>query len=194
MLQQPQSSYEVVVDEAAGEAAPLAMSGLGGDSSTVLQSAAPTGTGASLTCAGRTRPAARSRTSTVAVSSASCGSGCGADDRYRLRVYETTLSAPRFNNVNGQGTVVLLQNRSGPADPGRLLFWLPAGWLGHEEPFTVPGTGCDRHQHAGALSSSGSLTVTHDGPYGALVGKAVGWSPRPASASTRRSRPGRADV
>jgi ELWxxDGT repeat protein len=177
MLQQPQSSYEVVVDEAAGEAAPLAVVRLGGDGSTVLQSAAPTGTGASLSLRWQNTSSSAIPNEPIAVSSASCGSGCGADDRYRLRVYETTLSAPRFNNVNGQGTVVLLQNRSGQPITGRLLFWLPAGWLGHEEPFTVPARGAIAINTLALYPSSGTLTVTHDGPYGALVGKAVALEP-----------------
>jgi hypothetical protein len=39
-----------------------------------------------------------------------CAAACGTDDVYRLRVYETTLRAARFNNSGPQTTVVVLQN------------------------------------------------------------------------------------
>jgi hypothetical protein len=177
MLQQPQASYEVVVDEVAGEAVPLVVERVAGDGSTILQTAAPTGTGASVSLRWQNSTSTAVADEHIAVSSPSCGSGCAADDRYRLRVYETTLSAPRFNNVGGQGTVVLLQNRSGQAISGRLLFWHPQGWLGHAEPFGVPARGAIAINTLAIYPSSGTLTVTHDGPYGALVGKAVSLEP-----------------
>jgi ELWxxDGT repeat protein len=176
MLQQPQSSYEVVVDETSGDAVPLSVQRVAGDGSTV-QTASPTGTGASLSLRWQNTTSVAVTSEHLAVSSAACGSVCGADDRYRLRLYETTLSAPRFNNVNGQGTVVLLQNRSQQAISGRLLFWMPAGWLGHEEQFVVPARGALAINTLALYPGSGSLTVSHDGSYGALVGKAVALEP-----------------
>jgi ELWxxDGT repeat protein len=177
MLQQPQSSYEIVVDEASGETVPLTLQRIANDGSTVLQSAATTGTGSALGLRWQNTSSAAIPDQHLAVSSPTCGSACGADDRYRLRVYETTLSAPRFNNVNRQGTVVLLQNRSDEPISGRLLFWMPAGWLGHEQPFSVAARGTVAINTLAILGASGSLTVTHDGPYGALAGKAVALEP-----------------
>lgn len=177
LLQQPHSSYEVVVDETSGDAVPLTLQRVAEDGSTVLQTASATGTGASLSLRWQNTSSTAVTTEHLALSSAPCGTGCGADDRYRLRVYETTLSAPRFNNVNGQGTVVLLQNATGQPISGRLLFWRPQGWLGHDAPFTVPARGGIAINTLAIYPVSGTLTVTHDGPYGGLVGKAVALEP-----------------
>jgi ELWxxDGT repeat protein len=177
LLQQPQASYEVVIDEAAGEAAPLTLQRIANDGSTVLQTAGPTGTGSGLSLRWQNTTTTAVADQHLAVSSPSCGSSCGTDDRYRLRVYETTLSAPRFNNVNGQGTVVLLQNTTDAAISGRLLLWAPAGFLGHAQPFTIPARGTAAINTLAIYASSGALTVTHDGPYGGLVGKAVSLEP-----------------
>jgi ELWxxDGT repeat protein len=177
MLQQPHTSYEVVVDEAAGEATPLTLQRVELHGS-VVQTAAATGIGSSLSLRwAHTVSYAETAAQHLVVSSAPCASACGADDRYRLRVYETTLRGPRFNNLDGQGTVVLLQNLSSETISGQLLFWLAAGWLGDIEPFTVPARGAIAINTLPLARSSGSLTITHDGSYGALVGKAVALDP-----------------
>jgi ELWxxDGT repeat protein len=177
LLQQPQASYEVAVDEASGIGAPLTLVRLAPDGTTVLQSGSPVGTGSALSLRWENTGVSAITDQRLSVSSAACGSACGPDDRYRLRAYETTLSAPRFNNVNGQGTVVLLQNTTASAISGRLLFWVPGGSLGHAQPFTVPARGGVAINTLAIYPSSGTLTVTHDGPYGALVGKAVALEP-----------------
>jgi ELWxxDGT repeat protein len=177
LLQQPYASYEVVIDEAAGVAAPLTLVRMAPDGSTVLQNGAALGTGSALSLRWQNTSSTAIADQRLSVSSASCGSACGADDRYRLRAYETTLSAPRFNNVGGQGTVVVLQNRTDQAIAGRLLLWQPQGALGHAEPFSVPARGAIAINTLALYPSSGTLTVTHDGPYGALVGKAVSLEP-----------------
>jgi ELWxxDGT repeat protein len=175
LLQQPQASYEVVIDETSGDAAPLTLVRVAG--STVLQTAGAVGTGGAVSLRWENTSSSAVIDGHLAVSSASCGTGCGADDRYRLRAYETTLSAPRFNNVNGQGTVVVLQNTTSDPISGRLLLWQPSGFLGLVEPFTVPGRGTVAINTLALYPASGTVTVTHDGPYGALAGKAVALEP-----------------
>ena len=110
----------------------------------------------------------------VRVRSAGCTTDCGADDTYRIRLRETTGRVARFNQTGGQRTVMILQNTTGewietevhyrradgtfagaslvPVGPRRTMV-LPA-------PETAQGT-------------SGSILVLHDGPLGALAGKAV---------------------
>jgi ELWxxDGT repeat protein len=177
LLQQPQASYEVVIDEASGVAAPLTFVRVAGDGTTVLQSGAPVGTGSALSLRWQNTGSAAIADQHLSVSSVACGSTCGAADRYRLRAYETTLSGPRFNNGGGQGTVVLLQNPTDQAIAGRLLLWQPSGVLGFVQPFAVPAHGALAINALALYEGSGSLTLTHDGPYGGLVGKAVALEP-----------------
>ena len=78
--------------------------------STVLQSAVVTGTGASRQPA-LAEPARGPgpRRAPSASRAPACGSGCAADDTYRLRLYETTLSGPALQQLRQPG--------HGPADP-----------------------------------------------------------------------------
>jgi hypothetical protein len=177
LRQQPFASYEVVVDETSGAANPLTVERMAADGATVLQAAVPGGTGSSTGLRWINSTSTAVDDQPLRVRGTACGSTCGADDRYRLRVYETTLSAPRFNNGGGQGTVVLLQNASEAAVSGRLDLWTVSGALGHEQPFAIPAHGAIAINTLALYPGSGSLTVTHDGPYGGLVGKAVALEP-----------------
>jgi hypothetical protein len=179
--QSPLASYEVVLDEVSGDAVPgLLLERLASDNTTVLQSAAVTGTGGSSSLRWQNLLAAPVPGQHIRVRSAACGSSCAADDTYRLRLYETTLSGPRFNNSAGQGTVVQLQNATGSAVAGRVHFWAANGGLIASTPFTLSARGSIAMNTAamGVLAGrSGSLTVTHDGPYGGITGKAVALEP-----------------
>jgi hypothetical protein len=109
-----------------------------------------------------------------------CGAACGPDDTYRLRLYETTLAGARFNNSGGQASVVFLQNVTRQSVSARVYFWSGSGALLHTATATVPPQGVQVILTApiGALAGqSGSLTVTHDAPYGGLVGKAASVDP-----------------
>ena len=46
----------------------------------------------------------------VRVQNAECNAFCGPDDQYRLRMWETTATIPRFSNSGSQVTVLILQN------------------------------------------------------------------------------------
>jgi subtilisin-like proprotein convertase family protein len=174
LWEDPYSSYEVVVDAASGDVQPLALQLL--TSGTVTVNSVPVGSG----------PARSLRwmydTSTVPsqpavarVASGGCGLDCGADDTYRLRVYETTASISRFNNTGGQVSVLILQASDDPVQLSA-LFWSPAGTLLHREPRTLAArsTLVLPTQTIPALQgASGSVTVIHDARYGELVGKVV---------------------
>jgi len=183
LFQETYASYEVVLDEAsgdigAGQGAVLERIGL--DGTTVVQSAAPAGSGPARTLRWVntiTRPVTDER---IRVRSASCGSDCGSDDVYRLRAYETTATIPRFNNSASQVTVVILQNREAQPVAGTIAFWSAAGGLLLEQPFALAAHGSVAVNTAGLAAlagASGSITVAHDGPYGGLAGKAVALEP-----------------
>jgi uncharacterized repeat protein (TIGR01451 family) len=181
--QQPYASYEIVVDEAAGDVgagAGPALERIVADGQSILQTAAPVGTGSSRSLRFVNASSAAVTDEMVRVRSQECTSGCGPDDTYRLRSYETTYSVPRFNNSSSQVTVLMLQNASPAPIGGRLYFWSPAGALLHEQPFAVPVHGLYTliTSTVSALSGqSGSATIVHDAPYGLLAGKAVALEP-----------------
>lgn len=178
LVQQPWASYEVVADETSGDAIPLEVRRLAADGTTVLQSATAVGTGGSVSLRWQNAGAATVTDQHLRVESAACGTACGDDDTYRLRFYETTLSSTRFNNAGGQVTVVLLQNTTDATVNGRLILWAPEGLFSSPNVFAIPAHGLLVVNTATIWTDgSGSLTVTHDGPYGSLVGKAVALEP-----------------
>jgi hypothetical protein len=116
----------------------------------------------------------------VRVRSPSCRTDCGADDVYRLRVYETTASVSRFNDSAGQVTVLILQNTTDRGVSGDADFWSPGGQHLATLPLSLPAHGTlvtDTGSVTALAGRSGSITLTHDGPYGALAGKAVAVEP-----------------
>lgn len=175
------SSFEVLVDAASGD---LGTSGpdlrrLAPDLSIVLQNSTPVGSGPARRLSVR-NDLATPEVDYIEVASAGCSSDCGADDVYRIRVRETTLAAPRFNNAGGQVTVVLLQNPTDRVVSGTLWFWSPSGGLLADSPFILGSRQSLALNSAGiaALAGrSGSITATHDAPYAALVGKTVAVEP-----------------
>jgi ELWxxDGT repeat protein len=177
LLQQPDASYEVAVDETSGDAAPLTVQRIGADGTTVLQTAAPVGTGTGLSLRWFNTVVDPFANQHVRVESASCGTSCGPDDAYRVRFYETTLRASRVNNQNGQVTVLLLQNLSDAEVIGRIHFRDEPGTSGGAQPFSVPARGTLVFDTTQITPIAGSLKVVHDAPYGALVGKVVALEP-----------------
>jgi ELWxxDGT repeat protein len=175
--QQPRASYEVVVDETSGDAIPLQVERMGSDGSTVLQSATATGTGGSVSLRWENVGSQAISDQPIRVGSAACGTSCGADDGYRVRLYETTLSAPRINNTGTQVTVAILQNTTDRTIAGRLQFWLTAGAPSVSVPFQLTARQLLVLNTSASYPATGTLTVTHDGPYGSLVGKAVALEP-----------------
>lgn len=183
LRQQPYSSYEIVVDAASGDLGAGQGPGLervAVDGSTVLASSQPAGVGPARSLRVVNATGAMIDDQLIRVRSVQCGSDCGSDDTYRLRARETTASIPRFNNSATQVTVLMLQNRLASPVSGRAYFWSAAGALLHEEPITLAphGVRIVSTSAVPALSGQGgSVTLTHDGPFGAIAGKAVALEP-----------------
>jgi uncharacterized repeat protein (TIGR01451 family) len=176
-----QSSYEVLVDAASGDLAPpggaLALERLGQDGSSVAQTSRPVGTGPGRSLRWE-RSAATPIVESVRVRSTGCGTDCGADDTFRVRAYETTASIPRFNTEGTQTTVVVLFNPRDEAVTGHLWLWSKAGAPLGSQAFNIG----PRRTLIADLSllmpgTQGSITITHDAPYGGLVGKSVALEP-----------------
>jgi uncharacterized repeat protein (TIGR01451 family) len=177
----PYSSYEAIVDATSGD-----IGGAAGPSLTLASATStvvtgtPVGTGSSRALRWRNDGSTVVDDLYVRVASESCTTDCGPDDVYRLRVYDTTLTAPRFNNVGGQGTVLVLQNQGTAAVSGRAYFWTAGGTLLATAPFDLLPRGTLALATAtvpGLAGASGTLTVAHDGGYGVLTGKAVALDP-----------------
>ena len=106
--------------------------------------------------------------------------GCGPEDTYRVKVYDTTAVVPRFNNSATQVTVLVLQNTTGSLVSGAACFWSSSGTLVGSHAFGLAG-----HQTLtintasipGVAGQGGTITIAHDGRYGDLGGKAVAVEP-----------------
>jgi hypothetical protein len=176
------SSWEVLVDAASGDVGTgqgPSLARLAPDLSTVLQGSVPVGTGAARRLS-VVNALALPATDYVEVRSAGCSTDCGADDVYRVTARETTLAAPRFNNVGGQGTVLVLQERARATVQGTVWFWSAGGVLLGNHPFTLgpqQSLVLNTTTVPGVAGQGGAITVTHDGPYDGLAGKAVALDP-----------------
>jgi hypothetical protein len=87
---------------------------------------------------------------------------------------------PRFNNGGTQTTVLVLQNTTGRPLAGTIAFHSAGGGLLHTEPLVVVAHGTQVFNSASApalAGQSGSVVIAHDGPYGAVAGKAVALEP-----------------
>jgi hypothetical protein len=179
--QAPRSSYEVVIDDAAGEVVPqLLLERLSSNNAAVLQTATSVGTGSSKSLRFENVLPAPVTAEHIRVRGAGCGVACGADDVYRMRVYETTYSIPRFNNSGSAFTVLVIQNGTNYTITGRAWFWDPAGTQLYVQPFTLAPKSLLTLNTAGvpALQGrSGTITVSNDGRYGDLAGKAISLEP-----------------
>jgi len=179
--QSPGASYEVVVDGTSGDVGPgLLLERLAADDVTVLQTATPVGAGSSLSLRWENLVPAPVLGEYIRVGNAACGTACGVDDVYRISAYETTCSLPRFNNSETQATVVLLQNAASYPVAGRIYFRDVGGALLYTQAFSVGGRGLYVLNSASvpALQGrGGTATVSNDGRYGDLKGKAVALEP-----------------
>ena len=182
LSQRPFSSYEVIVDGQSGVVNPLVLQRVAGDGTTVPQTSAGT-SGLGLTRSLRfvnALPVVEDG-QLVRVASGGCGTDCGADDVYRIRLYETTGRIPRFNNSSTQVTIAILQNTSTTTPlSGTLHFWRATGQLAATQPFALGPRSTfvvNTSTLAGLAGTSGSVTVAHDGGFGVLAGKTVALEP-----------------
>jgi choice-of-anchor B domain-containing protein len=178
MGQDAYASYEVTVDEAGGDTRPLQLQRMGPDGVTVLQSAPDAGPGEARSLRFENATALTVTDQRIRVASGGCGLLCGPDDTYRLRVYETTARLARFNNSGTQVTVLLVQNTAAEAVSGHAWFWRLDGSLAQSVPFSLaPHAQLALDTSTVVPGEGGSITVTHDGPYAGLAGKAVALEP-----------------
>ena len=172
------SSYEVTVDAAGGDTRPLQLQRVGPDGITVLQTATGTGAGEARSLRFENATGGAILDQRIRVASGGCGTECGADDVYRLRTYETTGSIARFNNTSMQVTVLLLQNPGDEAVAGHAWFWRLDGTLVASLPFSLdPHAQLTVNTATLVPGEGGSVTVSHDGPYAGIIGKAVALEP-----------------
>jgi pectate lyase len=179
LSQSPWSSYEVVLDALSGDASPAVLERLAADNVTVLQTATGTGVGSARSLRWENASGAPVTNQHVRARG-SCASACGPDDVYRIRAWETTGRIARFNNSGGQGTVLILQNPGGQPVAGRAHFWGGSGTLLATHSFTLAGRATlvlNTSALPALVGQAGSVTVTHDGGYEGLVGKAVSLEP-----------------
>jgi hypothetical protein len=153
---------------------------VGSDGVTVLQSSVPAGAGSSRSLRWENAGPAPVGGEYVRVRSAGCTSTCGVEDVYRLRAWETTLRVSRFNNSGSQVTVLVAQNQTASPAAGHVYFWSPAGTLLGTQALTLGARqtlALNTSAVSGVAGQSGSITLSHDGPFGALAGKAVAVEP-----------------
>jgi hypothetical protein len=179
--QQPHSSYEVIVD---GTSADLSAGAgpsvdlVGSDGLSVVKSSVPAGAAASRSLRFENATAAARAEQYVRVQSSFCNTDCGPEDVYRIRSYDTTYRVARFNNSASQITVLLLQNPGSDVVAGNVWFWDAAGALATSQAFSVPAHGSFvLNTSTVAGGQGGTITISHDGRYAALSGKAVSVEP-----------------
>jgi hypothetical protein len=183
LQQTPRSSYEVVVDETSGDiglTSGPAVDRMASDGASVLQSAGAVGVGPSRTLRWQSTTTTAVTNEYIRVRSNSCTTNCGPDDVYRLRFYDTSYTIPRFSNAGGQFTALIIFNPGTTAVSGQVYFWSGTGSLLHADPLSLPAKQSYVLLTANvpALQNmSGSITVTSNGAYGQLIGKATSSDP-----------------
>jgi Calx-beta domain len=178
LAQPPHSSWEVVVDGLSGDVPPLLLERLAADNATLLQAGASVSGGSSVSLRFENREGFPVTNQHLRLQSAGCGAMCGPSAVYRARAYETTGRIARFNNSATQVSVAVLQNQAGSLVQGALWFWGPNGGLLGSQPFALAAHGTYVLNTATLVpGAAGSISVTHDGGYGALAGKAVALEP-----------------
>jgi Calx-beta domain len=180
LAQAPRASYELLLDAASGDISPAVLERLAADQSTVLQSSSAVGTGTGRRLAWHNASASAVSNQALRVRSTGCTTACGPEDTFRVRAWDTTYTVPRFNNSGTQGTVLIVQNATERALAGRAYFWSASGTLLGSHPFSLNAHATlvlNTATVAGVAGQGGSVTLAHDGGYGALAGKAVALEP-----------------
>jgi hypothetical protein len=183
MPQKRQASYEIIIDGVSGDfdGGP-AIERVANDRTTVLQQA----TAAVTNSRGYSRALRWANTTSatineyVRVSATFCGTTCGADDVYAIRVRETTVNVPRFNAAGTQVTVLLTQNATERSVDATFFYWSSDGTL-LQQVSTALGPKTLLVTNVGTIpglaGQSGHITIAHDGGYGGLVVKSVALEP-----------------
>ena len=179
--QQPHSSYEVVVDATSADlsaGAGPALDLVGSDGLSLVKSSRPVGAGSSRSLRFENSSGSTVAEQYVRVQSNGCSTDCGPEDVYRIRSYDTTYRVPRFNNSASQVTVLLVQNPGEETVAGHVWYWDAGGALAASQPFSVgPRASLVLNTSQAAPGMGGAITISHDGRYAALDGKAVSVEP-----------------
>jgi Calx-beta domain/Carboxypeptidase regulatory-like domain len=173
-------SWEVVVDATTGD---IVGSGgpevvrLDSDGTTVIQTATAIGTGVSKSLRWE-NAGATSFDGFVRVQSLGCTTNCTPEDSYRIRSYDTSYGISRFNNSATQITILVIQNTSTDTVTGTIWLWDTAGAPVTTQPLNLTANATLVLNTASvAPGAAGTITVTHNGRYASLAGKAVAVEP-----------------
>jgi hypothetical protein len=174
------ASYEAVIDGLTGDTGgSLSFNFLASDGTTILSSGTSLGSASCTLCTQTLRfenNQATPRPVFLRVGAPGCGTACDSSDQYTFRFLETTYSLPRYNNTNGQVTVLILHNVSELPMTGNIHLFNTAGTRVGNQAFTLP---VNNHivvvtsTIPGGANTAGVITVSHNGRYGSLSGKAV---------------------
>jgi hypothetical protein len=179
LAQRPYSSWEVVVDGASSDVAPVILQRLAADNATVLGTGTTATGGSSVSMRWSNDTEFQILNQHLSVSGA-CGASCDASAGYRIRAYETTGRIARFNDSATQITVLLLQNTTAAPVQGMLHFWAADGTLLASQPVSLASQAqfvLNTSTIPALAGSSGTITITSDAPYGSLQGKGVAVEP-----------------
>jgi hypothetical protein len=178
------SSYEAVIDGLTGDTGgSLSFNFLASDGTTILASGFSLGSASCTLCTQTLRfenNQASPRPLFIRVGSPGCGTTCDSSDQYTFRFYETTYAAPRYNNAGGQVTVLIVHNVSELPVSGNIHFFNTAGTQVGNQAFTLPVNNhivLNTGSVPGVAGTAGVITISHNGRYGSLSGKAVALDP-----------------
>jgi len=174
--QEAYSSYEVTIDGVGSPVETLELTRFDATGSTLLQTAAaPTVVGGTSRVL-EWKNGGSAVFGLIRVQGAACGATCGKDAAYRIRLAETTVAIPRFNNVGTQSTEVYIQNLRSTSRSVTAYFWFGSGALmsASTSTFSIAGHGWVKlPTFINASSQVGSITLSHDAGYGGLAVKAT---------------------
>jgi hypothetical protein len=183
----PRSSYEVVIDSASADVAMgnTALQRIDGAGTTVIQSSEAASVGATVGTSRALRwqnPNATFTLNYLRVRSGGCTTDCGSAAQYHIRIYETGIAVPRFNNAGSQVTVLLIQNTTSWTRDiaGTVYFWSVTGTLLGTSTFSLAAHAAlvlNTAAVMGPAGQGGTITIAHDGGYGGLVVKSVALEP-----------------
>ncbi len=174
------ASYEAIIDGLTGDTGgSLSFNFLASDGTTILATGTSLGSASCTLCTQTLRfenNQATPRPVFIRVGSPGCGTACDSSDQYTFRFLETTLALPRYNNTGGQVTVLIMHNVSELPVAGNIHLFNTAGTQVGSQAFTLTTNNhivLNTTSIAGGAGTAGVITVSHNGRYGALAGKAV---------------------
>lgn len=176
----PRTSWEAIIDGLTGDTGgSLSFQWLAADGTTVLVNGQSLSSASCTLCTQSARFNNDAATATpvfIRVGNPGCTTTCNSLDQYTFRLRETTYSIPRFNNSATQVTILLLQNTAAYTVNASVHFWNTAGaYLGAQLHILAAHSlhVVNTSALGFAAGIGGSITVSNDGRYGDLSGKAV---------------------